>query len=307
MSKNHVNTSENHVNTSESRLDTSDSLQRFLFEESDIRGQVVTLDNSIHQLLSIHHYPKPVEQLLSEALCAVVLMSSTLKFEGSLSLQIQGDGPLRLLHAQATHKQDIRGIARFNDNTCFNDNISSAQGFKNLVAKGQMVITIEPTSGKRYQGIVPIDGNSLAECLSHYFEQSEQLATRFEFHIAEQQSFGLMLQQMPTEKEGQANHFEHLGVLLNTLKDEEMASLPAQNILTRLFHAEQLRLYPATPVAFSCSCSRERTLAALLSIGQNEIEQLLSEKPQIEMTCEYCNTRYTFDKDDLGSGNDTVH
>lgn len=276
----------------------SDTLTRFIFEKYDVRGELVHLQQTYQEILDCQAYPVAIQKLLGELLAATCLLTATLKFEGDITVQLQGNGPVQFAVINGNHKQQMRGLARFegeiNQNATLHD----------LIGKGVMVITIMPTKGERYQGIVGLDGETLSDCLELYFKQSEQLNTKLELRVgvSDQKPFaaGLLLQTLPTKNTPEtAQIFEHLSVLAHTLKADELFTLSAYEILHRLYHEEDVRLFQAQPVQFQCSCSRLRCEETLMTLPPEELETMLEEDGKIEMTCDYCNTKYVFDPVDI--------
>ena len=290
-------------------MSDQDLLHRFVFDNCDFRGEVVTLGESYRQVLHNHPYPEGVRQLLGECLAAAALLSSSLKFNGRISIQAKGEGPVSLLMAECNHHQDLRGIARLREG----EEQTRGQGLGELVGQGVMAITIEPERGERYQGLVPMESPSLAGCLQAYFEQSEQLKTRLWFAVDEQACTGLMLQALPgserADPEQNRNHLETLSTLAGTVTTEELLSLEHAPLLYRLFNEYPLRLFDSTPLRFACHCSRERSAGALLSLGRDEVEQLLVEQGGIDIDCQFCNQHYHFDAADVRQllGDTTLH
>ncbi len=272
---------------------SQDQFQRFIFEHSQIRGAWVKLGDSYTEIAKQAPYPASVRELLGESLAASVLMSGTLKFEGILSLQAQGDGSLRTLMAECTHQRTIRGLARFNDTAI------QKSGLKELLGQGNMVITITPEQGQRYQGVVPREADSLAGCLQDYFTRSEQIDTGLMLFADENTSAGLLLQRMPGAIDPDNDQWQRVNHLAATLTAEEMLGLDSETLLNRLFHEEEVRLFETEPVRFYCSCSRERTLAALESIGQKECYSILDERESIDMDCQFCHAQYRFVRNDI--------
>jgi molecular chaperone Hsp33 len=279
---------------------SSDQLHRFIFDHYQIRGELVQLQQTTHDILAGHDYPPAIAHLLAELTVASSLLTATLKFEGTITIQLQGDGPLRFMVVNGDHHQHLRGVARYEgpiaDNASLHD----------LIGKGHMMITIIPDEGERYQGIVALEGETLAACLENYFLQSEQLATRIWIrtgsnpHTSSLQAAGMLLQEMPhTDRDEHTQDFEHVVVLTDTIKTEELFELGAEEILYRLYNQEDVHLFPAQDVQFECHCSRDRCEAALLQIGQNETESLLVEHGEIDMACDYCGTTYVFTKADV--------
>lgn len=272
--------------------------RRFLFEEMDLRGELLHLDQTLSDIAAIHAYPQGVSRLLGEFVVAAVLLASTLKFRGTLTVQARSDAQVPLVMAECNSALEVRAIAR-------GAQAALGEDFAELLGGGQLVLTVTPERGKRYQGIVPLEGDCLAHCLDHYFEQSEQLHTRVFIASDGSRAAGLLLQQLPTQRvldpgvrEEQWQRVNHLAA---TTRAEELLQLDHATLLRRLFHEETLRLFDGEPVRFACSCSRERTLAALATIGSDEIESILREQGSVTMDCEFCNQRYVFERDDLSS------
>jgi len=290
---------------------SNDQMHRFMFDHTDIRGEVVSLNDSYGEVLDHNQHPPIVQQLLGEFLAAVTLLSSTLKFDGILTLQARGDGPLPLIMAECSHHKGLRAIARPNPDADFDRLETDARGngkLREMLGKGVLAITIDPafsanSRGERYQGIVPLDADNLAACLEHYFEQSEQLKTRFWLAADDRASSGLMLQALPrqinaSEKEN-LDHWETTVTLADTVEPEELLTLAHETLLYRLFHEEQVRLFDSVGVRFACSCSRERTARVLQSMGQEEVNQLLVEQQSITIDCQFCNQTYLFGPQDV--------
>ncbi|MTI53030.1 MAG: Hsp33 family molecular chaperone HslO [Alcanivorax sp.] len=277
-------------------MNNADFKQRFLFPETDIRGELVRLDESLEAILGSHDYPLAVQGLVGEAVAAVALLAGTLKFSGRLSLQAQGRGPVSLLLAECTHDGQLRALARHDGEPDTAANIGA------LIGDGTMVITITPDQGRQYQGIVPLEGDTLAQCLEGYFQQSEQLPTRLWLASGNGRAAGLMLQRLPDQvasRESNQLQWEHLEALAGTLKMEELLDLPAETVLRRLFHETPPRLPEPQPLRFGCTCSRERTENALLSLGADELKTLLDEDGEATLTCDFCLSQQHFDAVDL--------
>lgn len=268
----------------------SDSILRFIFDTTDIRGEWVQLDQSYREALTHHHYSPAVRRLIGEFLAAVSLLGATLKFEGSIILQARSDGEIPLIMAEANSRQEVRAIVHGAEQAVSDD-------FQGLLGAGTLSITIDPLGRPRYQGIVPLDGDSLATCLESYFRQSEQLPTRIWLAADDARAGGLFLQELPTAAavEERAAQWQHLNALADTVTPEELLTLPGDDLLHRLFHQEQLRLLRREPVQFRCSCSRERTGSMLVSLGRDELEQILAEQGEIAVNCEFCNQLYRFE------------
>lgn len=278
----------------------NDALRRFIFDHSDIRGEITHLDESYRTVLANNPLPAPAQLLLGEFLAAASLMSSTLKFDGLLSLQARGEGDLTLVMAECSHHNNLRGIARLAE---LAPSTWEGRSFSDLLGKGQLVITITPDKGERYQGIVPLVGDSLAACLEDYFSQSEQLGTRFWLAADLQQAAGLMLQALPrqleaSEEENQ-DRWETTVQLADTVRPEELLMLDQEQLLYRLFNQENVRLFEDQPLRFACSCSEQRSSKVLQSLGREEIDHILEELNVITVDCQFCNQRYSYGREDI--------
>ena len=291
-------------------MDDRDSLHRFLFEGYPIRGQLVHLDASWRALIEHRTYPVGLRDLLGEAVAASVLLSGTIKFEGVLSLQLQGDGPVHLLLAQCTSGLGVRGLARYREA----DAVAQATDFIELLSAGTLTVTLETDDqSQRYQGIVPITGPGLAESLQLYFANSAQLPTRLWLLANGERACGMLLQRLPQEggtggtESGAVRHDEagiddawrRLQLIGDTLTAEELLTLADTEILHRLFHEDDLRLYEASPVFFRCRCSRERVGGMLQGLGETETRSVLAERGEVEVRCDFCNRAYVFDAVDV--------
>ncbi|AAN53250.1 Hsp33 family molecular chaperone HslO [Shewanella oneidensis MR-1] len=273
---------------------TQDILHRYLFDNADVRGELVQLQNSYQQVIGSHAYPPVLQTLLGELLAATSLLTATLKFSGDISVQLQGNGPVSLAVINGNNLQQLRGIARWDGELA--DDASLAD----LFGQGYMVITLTPDEGERYQGVVALDKPTLAACVEDYFNQSEQLPTALWLFADGKQAAGMFLQILPSQEDHNAD-FEHLCQLTATIKAEELFTLEAQEVLHRLYHQEEVRLFDPIEVSFKCTCSRERSAAAIKTIDQAEVEAILAEDGNVEMGCEYCNAKYLFDAIDIAS------
>lgn len=277
----------------------SDFTQRFLFDDADVRGELVNLGESYQHVLAKHPYPQPVAQLLGEMLAAAALLVGTLKFDGLLILQVRSSGAVPLLMIECSSEREVRGIARYHA-----EQIGADAGLRELMPDGVLALTVDPKQGQRYQGIVDLDGETLADCLSNYFATSEQLSTRFWLHADGQRARGLLLQQLPVDRlpdaDERAASWEHLLTLANTLTGEELLGLDNETVLHRLYHEEAVRLFEPQGLCFRCSCSRERSARALISLGEPDAQALLNEHGgQVVIDCQFCNQRYAFDAADV--------
>jgi len=296
MSKNDITT-----NT----IATTDVLNRYLFNDMHVRGELVQLSKSYQSIIKNHNYPLGVRLLLGELMVATCLLSATLKFEGEITVQLQGDGPIGYMSVNGDHNQKIRGIAKLKPDQAQ----TTANSLNELIGKGTMVITIRPEKGEAYQGVVALEEETLAECLVHYFEVSEQIPTKIWLFSDDdkQQVAGSLVQLLP-DGDGsnenltqQKSDFEHISQLTNTIKADEVFSLEAQALLYRLYHQEKVSLFEPQTVSYQCGCSHDKCLVAISQVESTEIESILAEQSKISMTCDYCLTTYDFYYDDLKS------
>ncbi|KEY58652.1 Hsp33 family molecular chaperone HslO [Serratia sp. DD3] len=277
-------------------MSNHDQLHRYLFEDYAVRGELVTVSETYQHILANHDYPAPVQALLGELLVATSLLTATLKFEGDITVQLQGDGPLKLAVINGNNRQEMRGVARIEGD------IAAESSLQQMLGNGIMVITISPSEGERYQGIVGLEGATLAECLEGYFRQSEQLPTRLFIRTGEAEgkpaASGMLLQVLPAE-ERNLDEFDHLVQLTATIKSEELFTLPANEVLYRLYHQEEVTLYEPQDVIFRCTCSRQRCIDALMTLPEEEVATMLQQDGNIDMHCDYCGSHYVFDALDI--------
>ncbi len=279
---------------------TSDKLQRFLIENTNVRGELVQLDQAWQTLQATASYPAPIRKVLGEALAAVSLLATTLKFNGSLILQINASAPVHLLVVQATSDNTVRGLAKWNKE------IPDNADFKDLFTDGRIIITIESNDGsERYQSIVSLDGDSLADSLASYFETSEQLQTRLWLAANDQTATGLLLQRLPesdTDKhsiESEDENWNRTLALTETISSEELLTLDSETILHRLYHEEELRLFDAENIKFKCQCSQQKIEQMVTSLGKDEAWEIITKQGKIEVDCEFCNSHYELDNIDV--------
>ena len=271
-----------------------DSFQRFVFEGMGVRGEMVHLDSSWQAILDRHPYPSSVQAQLGQAMAAVVLLSATIKFQGSLILQAKSDGPLHTLVAQATHNRTIRGLAQWREEPPVGADLHQTFG------NGWLVLTIQNEGAEPYQGIVGLEGANLASAIQSYFSRSEQLETKLWLAADEERAVGLFVQELPTQH-GDREDWDRITMLADTVTDEELLRVPAEDLIYRLFNQEQIRMFPAESVNFRCGCSRDRIADMLLSLGKSEVDAIIQDVGSIEVGCEFCNRRYRFDSVDAKS------
>lgn len=273
---------------------SSDSLQRFLFDAAPIRGEFVHLDESWRSVLARHDYPLPLRNLLGELMASAVLLAAMLKLQqGSLILQIQGQGPVSLLVVECSGDLQVRATAKWEGEL-----VSSKVA--ELIGDGRFVITLDQKNGgQMYQGIVALEGETVAEILQNYMLRSEQLETRLWLAADGQQAAGMLLQKLPEQPDGDTDAWNRAVVLAETVRHDELLSLSVPELLHRLYHEEDIRLFDAQPVVFGCSCSRENVAEMLKMIGIDEVDSVLEEQGSIQVCCEFCNQCYVFEEEDI--------
>ena len=276
----------------------SDLRQRFFIEDSPVRGEVVHLEQALTTILAQRDYAPAIKILLGEMLSATALLASTLKIQGRISLQIQASGTLKWAMAECNHLGEVRALAEYEQDPHFNQATDSSTVLKTLV-KPVLFINIEPDVGQRYQGIVPLEHDTLAACLMQYYDLSAQIATRIVLASNEQRAGGLLIQLLPRNSEEEQQRVDEdlwprLTMLTSTLKAEELTDLSTTDILYRLYNEEQVRLPKAEVLNFGCTCSKERCALALEQLGVSGVRETLEHQNPIDMNCQFCNTVYTF-------------
>ncbi len=271
-----------------------DALQRFLFEHTAVRGEIVQLDDSWRTVLARHDYPAGVRRMLGEMMAAAALLSATLKFAGSMTMQIRGSGPVTLMVVECSAGLEMRAVAKWEGE------LGAAASLPQLVGDGRFVITLDPGEGRKpYQGIVAVEGESVAAVLEHYMARSEQLQTRLYLAADGESAAGMLLQKLPGVQEGDHDAWNRAVHLGGTLSAEELLSLSAGEIIHRLYHEEDVRVFDPVTVVFRCSCSPQRVAAMLRMLGRDEVRAALDEHGKIDVQCEFCNRHYVFDEIDV--------
>lgn len=276
----------------------NDRLHRFLLDRASVSGVLVQLEESWQEVASRDDYPDRLRRWLGEALAACAVLTGNTKFSGNLSIQLKSDGPVRMLFAQCSDEGQLRGLAQWRSG------IEELRDLADLTSP-ILAITIEnAATGHRYQGLVPVEHAKLSQLLEMYFEQSEQLPTTIHLACDGGRCAALLLQ--PLARAGGVgtgdadpdgwNRVQHL---VGTLTDAELLDLPGEEVLRRLFHEEGARLLETRPLRFGCQCSRDRVAAVLRNLGREEAEAAIQGDGRVEVTCEFCNTRYHFDRIDL--------
>lgn len=285
----------------------TDTLRTLIFDQSSCRAHLVHLSKAWQQVVNNNDYPKPVQRVLGELVAASAMLSASLKFEGSLIIQIQGDGPIRLLVAECNSRLGLRATVKLLEGTdipedaCFKDLV-------NATGKGICAIILDPRNrlpGQApYQGIVPLSGTSVADSLEAYMHSSEQLETHLILNSNSTTAAGVMLQQMPqhggvvSNKEFDADGWDRLKALINTLQAEEHLTTDTDELAKRLFWEEDPDGLAERQAHFECSCSREKVGKMLVTLGQAELNEALSENPTVEIQCDFCNANYSFTRAD---------
>jgi molecular chaperone Hsp33 len=303
---------------------SADTLQRFMLQGAPVRGEVVSLDAAWREVADRHAFPRSVRDRLGELCAAGLLLSASLKFDGALILQIHGDGPVSLLVVECEADGTFRATAKLRDGEHCPEDADLAT-LVNAHGRGRFVVTLDPRTGspqrQPYQGIVPFEGRTVAEVLERYMARSEQVPTRLWLAADDARAAGLLLQRLPDEggrpvawtpgpaddgtgaaatSGGAAEHadadgWNRMQHLADTLTRDELLSLPAESVLRRLFWQEPLTAFDARSPRFACTCSRRKVAAMLQMLGRAEIESILAEQGAVGVRCEFCNTPYEFD------------
>lgn len=273
----------------------SDSLQRFMFEHANIRGEIAHLNETYQTILHQHPYPPRVKKLLGEALISCLLLAGSIKFEGEISLQFHGDDRLPLLLVQCNHHLHLRAYAKYEDT------LDEAIDYEAAFLGGKMVLIINQYhQTQAYQSTVPIRSLSFSENLTHYFAQSEQIATQVFIAVGDENAAGMLIQLMPGQDTLKREQFwEYTVHIGQTITDEELLTLDNETILHRLYHETELRLYSARQVKFQCRCNPEKMKQVLTILGEEDVQELLKEKGHVDVTCDFCNQQYVFDPIDV--------
>ncbi len=278
-------------------MQDSDTLHRFTFDNTAIRGNIVHLHQSFMIALQNQEYPAVLREALGELMAAGLLLAATLKMHGALVLQIQGRGALKLLVVECTRQPEtdnmtIRATAKFSSD--MHDGT-----LLELIGDGHFVITLDPKDGgEGYQGIVPLEGTNVAEILENYMRRSEQIETSIWLACDGKSAAGMLLQKLPDQKETDPDAWNRTNILAETVQNQELLELSAEDLLGRLFHEEEVRLYEGQAVQFLCSCSRDSVSNMLRMLGREEIKSIIEERGNLEVHCDFCNQYYKFDKID---------
>jgi len=294
-----------------------DSLLPFQLDRADIRGRFVRLDGALNQILDQHNYPDPVAQLMAEAVVLTALIGQTIGFKAKLSLQIRGNGPIRLIATDYFAAEDegeagqIRAYASFDS-----EQVRAVDPFSQI-GKGMFAVLIDQGKGQApYQGITPLDAGSLANCAETYFAQSEQLATRFALAIAKGDNWraaGLVLQHMPkasplkvvaapVDTEADAENWNRATIMLESVQQDEMIgpSVSPAELLYRLFHEDSPRVFDPQPVRFGCTCSEDKVRQSMSIYSAKDIAHMTTDAGTLTADCQFCGAHYVMDPMTLG-------
>lgn len=275
---------------------TFDHCQRFIFENTRLRGEIVRITTSWQQLISRHDYPENIRNVLGECVAAALLLSSTLKYQGSVTLQIQGKGPVHLLVVQVTSEKTFRAVVEFKPEA------SSCLSLAEMFADANLIMTLESSRHKeRYQSIIALNHATLSAAIDEYFGRSVQLRTRLWLGSSADSIGGLLLQEMPETPtiKSDESYWEHIQILSETITTEELCGLHTEQILHRLYHQETVRLFDADPIRFYCPCSKARFSSSLASLGRAEVGEIIATQGIIHIQCDFCLQEYEFDRVDV--------
>ncbi len=283
----------------------SDRLLKFLFRGAPVRGELVRVADAWREMTAHHDYPAPVKRLLGEMVAAAALLASNIKFNGALVMQIHGDGPVKLLVVECQPDLALRATAKLGDESV--DEEATMRELINRSGRGRFAITLDPRDplpGQRpYQGVVPLDGESMADVIEAYMRQSEQLDTKLVLAADDEASAGLLLQRLPdhggSETVIDEDAWDRATTLGATLRSEELLRLTPENVARRLYGQEQLDHQATLAPRFACTCSRERIGRMLNSLGREEVDSIIEELDTVTVTCDFCNRQYSFDVVDV--------
>ena len=289
----------------QTQINHADIRTRFIFDDMPVRGLHVRLENVWKHIVGQKHYPAAIRRALGELLAAGALLSGNLKTDGTLIVQVQGQGRLKMLVVEATSDQTVRATARWDETADINDDESLTDL---LGSNSVFVLTLQPKDAEPWQGVVPLEGGSIAQMLINYTKRSEQLDTQIVLASSDDACGGLLVQRLP-ETEPDAASWEHVGTLVQTLTPEELSELDAQHVLYRLFHETPPRVFDPESIEFACTCSRGKVSDMLLMLGGEEVGGVVAEQGSIQIDCDFCHTKYVFDETDVNAlfGADVVN
>ncbi|OFN32751.1 molecular chaperone Hsp33 [Neisseria sp. HMSC059F02] len=289
----------------QTQINHADIRTRFIFDDMPVRGLHVRLENVWKHIVGQKHYPAAIRRALGELLAAGALLSGNLKTDGTLIVQVQGQGRLKMLVVEATSDQTVRATARWDETADINDDESLTDLLGN---NSVFVLTLQPKDAEPWQGVVPLEGSSIAQMLINYTKRSEQLDTQIVLASSDDACGGLLVQRLP-ETEPDAASWEHVSTLVQTLTPEELTGLDAQHVLYRLFHETPPRVFDPENIEFACTCSRGKVSDMLLMLGGEEVGGVVAEQGSIQIDCDFCHAKYVFDETDVNAlfGADVVN
>lgn len=289
----------------QTQINHADIRTRFIFDDMPVRGLHVRLENVWKHIVGQKHYPAAIRRALGELLAAGTLLSGNLKTDGTLIVQVQGQGRLKMLVVEATSDQTVRATARWDETADIHDDESLTDL---LGSNSVFVLTLQPKDAEPWQGVVPLEGGSIAQMLINYTKRSEQLDTQIVLASSDDACGGLLVQRLP-ETEPDAASWEHVGTLVQTLTPEELSELDAQHVLYRLFHETPPRVFDPESIEFACTCSRGKVSDMLLMLGGEEVGGVVAEQGSIQIDCDFCHAKYVFDETDVNAlfGADVVN
>lgn len=275
-------------------MQSSDTLQRFIFENAEIRGEIARLEETYQTIINQREYPEVIKRILGEALVACLLLVGSIKFEGELSLQFQGNEALSMMIVQCDHQLNLRGFARFKEGLSQDD-------YQKAFLGGEMSFMINQTHQTEiFQSIIPITSSSMEQNLMNFFAQSEQIATQIHIASNGQRVVGFLLQLLPGQDTEQREEFwEYATKIGQTLTDEELLKLDNEVILHRLYHETDIRMLLEKDAQFKCRCTPEKMRSLLKVLGEEDVKKLLDETGQVDIGCDFCNQHYLFDAIDV--------
>jgi molecular chaperone Hsp33 len=279
----------------------ADRLLKFIFDGAPARGGLARVDAAWRQMVELHDFPPVVTQLLGEMVAAAALLATSIKFNGALVMQVHGDGPVRLLVVECQPDLALRATATLGTEPVVAG--ASLQQLINRSGQGRFVITLDPVDplpGQQpYQGIVPLEGETMAQILQNYMRQSEQLDTRLTLAASPQAAAGLLLQRLPDHGGStgpvDADAWDRVVTLGATLTHDELLQHEPDTLLRRLYGQEPTLLQAALAPRFACTCSRERIGRMLISLGRAEVDSIIDEMQHVTVTCDFCSRQYVFD------------
>ena len=290
-------------------MPVKDAVIPFVFESLPVRGALVQLERTWQRMQRDHDYADPVAEVLGHSAAATALIAQSLKFDGTITFQINSEGPLAMLVMQSTDYLDLRGMASADD-------VEGGTAFADLVTGARCAVTVDSGAMERpYQGVVEISSESLAASLENYFAQSIQVPSHVQLAQDSSRCGGILLQQMPDESPTLEDDWRRLGFLAKTLRAEDLADGASYELLHKLFAEDDVRAFKPREARFRCRCTQQKVEEVLRLLGEEETRSACEEQGKVEVTCEYCGRLRTFDAVDVTrvftkqavSGPDSVH